>query len=128
MESLFLLKLLLGLVLLKGFLVLSGVVTNHLGISDQLSAELGLLLSHGLSELNLLSQVLLLELRAEGSIFVFLALLHRQVKGSHHLSLGHDEVLLVLLVASIVKVASFLQLVKFVLVYLEVGFDGGCLS
>ena len=73
-----------------------------------------MLLGHGFSELNLLIQVLLLELRAEGSIFVFLALLHAQLELSHHLSLAHDEILFVLLVGGIVNITGFLQLVKLI--------------
>lgn len=128
MESLFLLKLLLGLVFGECFLVMGSLIANQFSISDQLSTEECLLLSHSLSELNLLIQVLPFELRAESGIFVFLTLLHLKFKLSNHFSFTHNEIFLALLVRIIIYVSLGLQLVELVLVNLEVGLDGCGLS
>lgn len=87
-----------------------------------------MLLSHSLSELNLLGQVLLFELRAEASIFVFLTLFHLEFELSNHFSLAHNQSLLTLLVGCIIDVTGCPQLIELVQVDLEVGLDGGGLS
>lgn len=73
------LLLLLSLVLLKGLLVRQGLAINESTVTNELSSEFGLLVSHLGPEIDLLCSMLLLELFPHRSLFVLVGLLDLEI-------------------------------------------------
>jgi len=92
-ESAFLLLLLLSFVLLESLLVSQGLAIDKSLISNELSSQFGLLVSHLRSEINLLSRVLLLKFLPHRCLFGLVSVLDLEVNVTQNVLLAETQLL-----------------------------------